>query len=160
MSQQELMIKMALDAWNGQVNRTNKLFNELTDEQLQHEVSPGRNTGVYLLGHLAALHDAMLPLLGIDEKMYPQLENIFIKTPDKSGLEQPAIKDLRDSWNTANKKLDAYFSQLTADEWLQKHTAVSAEDFQKEPHRNKLNVLLSRTIHLASHLGQLVFLKK
>jgi DinB superfamily len=160
MNQQELMIKMCLDAWHGQVNRTNKLFNELTDEQLLHEVSTGRNTGVYLLGHLAAVHDAMLPLLGIEEKLYPQLENIFIKNPDKAGLEKPATKDLRDYWNEVNKKLSDYFSRLTTDEWLQKHTAVTAEDFEKEPHRNKLNVLLTRTTHLASHLGQLLFLKK
>ena len=62
MDQQQLIIKMALDAWHVYINRTDKLFNELTDEQLVNEVAPGRNTGIYLLGHLAAVHDAMLPL--------------------------------------------------------------------------------------------------
>ena len=33
------------------------------------------------------------------------------------------------------------------------------EDFIKEPHRNKLNVLLTRTTHLAYHAGQLALLK-
>ena len=32
---------------------------------------------------------------------------------------------------------------------------VSEEDFKKEPHRNKLNVMLSRVTHKASHLGQI-----
>jgi DinB superfamily len=160
MNQQQLFIKMALDAWNGQVTRTDKLFNELTDEQLQNEVSPGRNTGVYLLGHLTAVHDSLFLLLGLGEKLYPELENIFIKNPDKSGLEKPAAKDLRNYWLEVNKKLSQHFNQYTADEWFQKHTAVSAEDFEKEPHRNRLNVLLSRTNHLAFHLGQLIFLKK
>ncbi len=79
MNQQELIIKMALDAWNIYVSRTDKLFNELTDEQLASEVAPGRNTGIYLLGHLAAVHDAMLPLFSLGERLYPQLEEIFKK---------------------------------------------------------------------------------
>jgi hypothetical protein len=58
-----------------------------------------------------------------------------------------------------NEKLADHFNQLTVDEWFEKHTAVSDEDFQKEPHRNKLNVLINRTNHLANHLGQMTFLK-
>lgn len=151
---------MALDAWNVHINRTNKVLNELTDEQLANEVSPGRNTGVYLVGHLAAVHDAMLPLLGLGEKLYPQLEDVFITNPDKPGLEKPGTTDLRKYWLEVNKTLSQHFNQFTADEWFQKHTAVTLEDFVKEPHRNRLNVLLNRTNHLANHLGQLVFLKK
>jgi hypothetical protein len=45
-------------------------------------------------------------------------------------------------------------------DWLGRHTAVSEEDFQKEKHRNKLNVLISRTNHAGYHLGQLVYLKE
>jgi hypothetical protein len=41
---------------------------------------------VYLVGHLAAISDAMLPLLAFGEKQFPQLENVFIDNPDKSGL--------------------------------------------------------------------------
>ena len=32
---------------------------------------------------------------------------------------------------------------------------VSDEDFAREPHRNKLNVLISQTNHLSYHPGQL-----
>lgn len=156
----ELTIKISLDAWNAHVSRVDKLLNELTDEQLQMEVSPGRNTGVYLLGHLAAVNDALLPLLGVGEKLYPHLENVFIKNPDRSGLEKPATKDLRNYWQELNNKLSAHFNEYTTEEWLQKHTSVNEEDFKKEPHRNRLNVLVSRTNHLAYHFGQLAFLKK
>lgn len=158
-NQQEVIIKMALDAWNGQLNRADKFFNAHTDEQLQNEVAPGRNSGVYLFGHLIAVHDAMFPLLGLGEKLYPELENTFIKNPDKSGLEKPSTKDLRNYWSEVNKRLSQKLNALTFEEWLQKHTAVSAEDFAKEPHRNRMNVLFTRTHHLAYHLGQLAFLK-
>jgi uncharacterized damage-inducible protein DinB len=158
-NQIELTIMIVLDAWNGQLSTTDELLNQLTDEQLQYEVSPGRNTGIYLLGHLTAVHDALLPLLDIDEKLYPELENIFIKNPDKSGIEKPSVKDLRDYWSKVNTKLSEHFNLFTPEEWLQKHTTVSEKDFKKEPHRNRLNVLVSRTNHLSYHRGQLAFLK-
>ncbi len=151
---------MSLDAWNVQINRTNTLLNELTDEQLENESSPGRNTGVYLLGHLTAVHDALFPLLDLGDKLYPQLENVFIKNPDKSGLEKPSAKELRDCWEAVNKKLSEHFNQFTSAQWFQKHTSVSEDDFKNEPHRNKLNVLLTRTNHLSYHRGQLVFCKR
>lgn len=150
---------MALEAWNIYVDRAGKLFNSLSDDELQKEVAPGRNTGTYLLGHLAALHDALSPLLGFGEKMYPGLEEVFVARPDKSGLERPATKVLRDCWFGVNNNLSQHFNRLTVDQWLQKHNAVSEADFEKEPHRNKLNVILNRTNHLAYHLGQLAFLK-
>lgn len=160
MNQEQLIIKMALDSWNNQVTRADKLFNTLSDEQLQEEAAPGRNTGVYLLGHLTAIHDALLPLLSFGDKLYPELENPFIKNPDKSGMEKPMIKDLRNDWSEVNNKLSQRFNQMTTEDWFKKHTSVSEEDFEKEPHRNKLNVLFSRTNHLAYHLGQLAFLNK
>jgi hypothetical protein len=159
MNSNELMVKMSLDGWNGYLSRTSKLFEELSDEQLQHEVSPGRNTGVYLLGHLVAVHDTMIALLGLGEKRFPQLEMPFIKSPDRSGLVFPPISELKNYWNETNQRLAEYFAELSSDEWFMRHTAVSEEDFVKEPHRNRLNVLLSRTSHLASHYGQLLFLK-
>ena len=157
---QQLIIKIALDSWNTYVKRTSQLFESLSDEQLQGEVAPGRNSGVYLLGHLTAVHDAMFPLLGFGEELYPELADTFIKNSDKSGLEKSPTKDLRNYWLEVNNKLSNHFNQLTIDEWFQKHASVSMEDFEKEPHRNKLNVLLNRTNHLSYHFGQLAFLKK
>ncbi|MES2512928.1 MAG: DinB family protein, partial [Bacteroidota bacterium] len=52
-----------------------------------------------------------------------------------------------------------HFNQLTPEEWLQKHSAVSAEDFVKEPHRNRLNVLIGRTNHMQYHMGQVALIK-
>lgn len=159
-TQQKLFIKLALDSWSIYISRVTKLIDELTDEQLQREVSPGRNSGVYLVGHLAAVHDAMLPLLGLGEKLYPELENIFIKNPDKSSLEKPSIKLIRQYWKNVNDALASRFEKMQAEEWFQRHSAISEADFQNEPNRNKLNVLINRTNHMAGHYGQMVFLKE
>jgi hypothetical protein len=57
------------------------------------------------------------------------------------------------------KGLDDHFKSMSENDWLQRHTAASEEDFKKEPQRNKLNVLLSRVTHKASHLGQITLQK-
>lgn len=158
-NQQDLFIQMALDAWNIQISRTSKLFDSLTDEQLAAEVAPDRNSGTYLLGHLAAVHDAMLPLLRVGQKLRPEMEEVFVKNPDRSGLEKPPVAELRKYWTQVNEALSASFGRLTAGEWFERHAAISEEDFQKEPHRNRLNLVMNRTAHLANHLGQLTFLK-
>jgi hypothetical protein len=158
-STEQLFLKMALDAWETQITRTTKLIDSLTDEQLYREVAPGRNTGVYLLGHLTAVHDALLSLMRFSERLYPDLDEIFVDSPYNSGLSQPPLEELRTAWNKVNEKLSQHFDSLSVSEWFERHSAISEADFKNEPHRNRLNVVLNRTSHLANHLGQLTFLK-
>lgn len=158
-NQNELMIQMAVDTWNSTVKRTNDLFNALSDEQFHNEVSPKRNTGIYLLGHLVAVHDRMLPLLDLEESLYPELGDVFISKPDKAVSHSHTVSELKTKWKEVNDKLSAHFKILKPEDWMLKHSAVSAEDFAKEPHRNRLNILLSRTNHLSYHFGQVAFLK-
>lgn len=155
----KVMVKMVLDAWNGQVNNTDKLLGVLTDEQLMREVAPGRNRGVYLLGHLAAVNDKMLPLLGFGVAKYPKMHEDFLTKPDKAVADIPSVSELRKCWTSSCEELSRNFKNETTQSWFGKHTSVSVEDFAKEPHRNKLNVVLGRAGHLQSHLGQLVFLQ-
>lgn len=159
MHNQSLFVKMGLASWEGQLKRATNLFTTLTDEQLSQEIAPGRNTGFYLMGHLIAVHDAILPLFGLGEKLHPELEEIFIASPDKSDKKRPTNSQLREYWQEVHKHLGERLATLTEEQWFQRHTAVSEEDFQKEPHRNKLNVLIGRSTHIAYHLGQVILLK-
>jgi len=154
-----LFVRTTLKAWENQVKRMDDFFESVTDDDLMLEVAPGRNTGVYLLGHLTAVIDGILPLLGLGKKLFPQLESIFVSTPDKSGLEFPPVKELRQCWSDVNEELMEHFVRLEPAEWLAKHIAVSAEDFAKEPHRNRLNVVIARITHMHYHLGQLILLR-
>ena len=156
----ELFIKMTVSAWEAQHTRFTKLISSLSDELLMAETAPGRNRGIYLLGHLTSVSDHMQTLIGWGEMLYPELENIYIKNPDKSGIEGPSIDQLKDYWKKVNEKITQHISAMPAAEWFARHTAVSEEDFAKEPHRNKLNILISRTNHLSYHLGQIVYLSK
>jgi hypothetical protein len=158
MKEQEIFVKMVLDAWNSKLGKFDQLLSELSDEQLQKEVAPGRNRGIYLLGHLTALADSIFPLLG-DEKLAPHLFQPFVDTPDKQYGDLPGISELRQEWVRVKTALAEKMAAIRPDEWFQKHTSISEEDFAKEPHRNKLNVVLSRVSHVDYHLGQLQFLK-
>lgn len=159
-AQKQLVIKSVLDAWNSRIDAAGKLFDSLTDEQLLQEIAPGRNRGIYLLGHLTAVHDKMLPLLGFESQVYTHLDEPFLNKPDKSVSSIPSIKELRDNWKNINSKLAMHFNKLSVDEWFQKHTAVSDEEFLKEPHRNRINVVVGRTNHMQYHIGQVALLKK
>ncbi len=154
-----LSVKSVLDAWHSRIESADKKFDSLSDEDLHKEVAPGRNRGLYLLGHLAIVHDKMLPLLNLEAQLYPHLEDAFLAKPDKSVSDIPSVKELRTIWNTINSKLATHFANLNVDEWFEKHSSVSAEDFANEPHRNRLNVLIGRTNHLQYHMGQVALIK-
>jgi len=155
-----MFAKTILKSWELQVNRLTDFFNSVNDEILGRDTATGRNSGIYLLGHLVAVNDGLFPLLGLGNKLYPQLENAFIKSPDKSGLDYPSIQELKKYWIEVSEKLSARFNDMSPEEWLSKHESVSSEDFSREPHRNKLNVMVSRTTHMSYHLGQLNYLKE
>ena len=155
----EIFVKMTLDSWNARVQQADKLLASLSDEQLLKEIAPGKNRGVYLLGHLTAVHDSMMTLLNLGEPLYPSLFKPFVESPDKAVHDIPSIADLRTYWTNVNTVLKSHFSALSADDWFKKHNSVSEEDFTKEPHRNRLNIVLTRTNHFSYHLGQLALLK-
>lgn len=159
MTQTEISLKMVFDRWNASLKSCDNLLNTLTDDALQKQIAPNKNRGIYLLGHLIAVHDDMLILLDMGEKVYPELYEPFIKLADNLDTKMPSILELRTYWTNQCKILKQKFDALTTNQWFDKHTAVSQEEFEKEPHRNKLNIIITRTSHLQYHLGQLVLLK-
>ena len=159
MATSQLMVKMILDRWNSLLKNFDTHLDSIPDEQLQKEIAPGKNRGVYILGHLIAVHEAMLPILGLGEPEHPELFETFVTSPDKSVEPIPSASKLRALWKSQLESLTPKLESLSADEWFEKHNSVSAEDFEKELHRNKLNVLLTRTTHLSYHSGQLRLLK-
>ena len=159
MSEQALVVS-AVNSWKTSIERADKIFSPLDNEQLQKEVAPGKNRLIYLLGHLTAVHDRMLPLLGLGERLHPELDPLFITSPDRTVAELPAAGDLKKSWNDVNGKLLAGFASLSPAQWLEKHSSVSEEDFAKDPSRNRFAILLSRTAHIAFHVGQTALIPK
>jgi hypothetical protein len=156
MSTENSLIDAALRAWKSNVDRADKLFGPLSPEELEQQVAPGKNRLIYLWGHLAAVNDALLPLLGIGERLHPELDAMFVSKPDRSIELTVTAQSLKSAWNTINQKLWEGFSGFSAADWTGRHTAVSKEVFEREPNRNKFAVLLGRTAHMSYHLGQVM----
>src|SRR6266436_3416539 len=154
MSMEDSLIDAALRGWRSNVERADKLFSTLSPEQLGQQVAPGKNRLIYLWGHLAAVNDGLLPLLGFGERLHPEFDGMFISNPDKSVPLTVSGQSLKAAWQEINQNLWNGFSKFSASDWAQRHTVVSEEDFEREPHRNRFTVLLGRTAHLAYHLGQ------
>jgi DinB superfamily len=159
MSEQAL-VTSTLTSWKSIIERADKLFSNLTEEQLQKEVAPGKNRLIYLWGHLTAVHDRMLPLLGLGERLHPELDAPFLSNPDKTTPQLPSVAEIKKNWHEVNSKLLAGFESLSATQWLQKHASVSEEDFVKDPSRNRFAILLSRMNHISFHLGQTALISK
>jgi hypothetical protein len=149
-------VALALKVWKAQIERAGKLFGSLSSEEVLREIAPGRNRLLYLWGHLTAIHDAMLPLLGLGERLHPEFDAAFVSNPDKSQAGIPSHDQVRRAWNVVNARLWEGFEKMSWSDWLGRHTAVSEEDFAKDASRNRFAILLSRTNHLAYHLGQAV----
>lgn len=154
MSIEKSFVDSALRGWKSNLDRADELFGALSPGQLEQEVAPGKNRLIYLWGHLAAVNDGLLPLLGIGARLHPEFDAMFLSNPDKSIQLSVSGHLLKAAWHEINQKLWEGFSKFSAADWVQRHTAVSEEDFKREPHRNRFTVLLGRTAHLAYHLGQ------
>lgn len=153
------IIRQLLKAWNAQNKNINTFFSKYEDDFYLNEIAPQRNRAVYVLGHLVAVNDGMLPLLGLGDILFPELQPLFIRTPDRTVAELPSVAVLKEQWARVIQTLDEHFAKMTPEEWLEKHTAVSEADFALDPLRNKLNVLISRTNHTSYHSGQLALMK-
>jgi hypothetical protein len=160
MTHEQAMAASAVASWTLQIDRATKLFSSLSAQQLLTEIAPGKNRLIYLWGHLIAVHDAMRPLLGIGPRQYEQLDAAFLREADRAVADLPSAADLKRMWDEVHASLLSAFNAWSPAEWVQKHTAVSDEDFAKNPLRNRLSVVLNRTGHLAYHIGQCVLAPK
>jgi DinB superfamily len=160
LTSEDAFITAAVNSWKFNTERADKLFSPLTEEQLLQEVAPGKNRLIYLWGHLTAVHDRMLPLLILGQRLHPEFDAPFLTSPDKSAPALPTAPAIKKAWEEVNGRLLAGFQSLSAAAWLEKHAAVSDEDFAQDPKRNRFSVLLSRTTHISFHLGQTVLVPK
>ena len=154
MTAEDTLVRTAVASWTINVDRANRLFAGASEARLQQEIAPGRNRLIYLWGHLIAVHDAMLPLLGIGPRRYADLDAAFLEGADRAVDLTITRDELKARWDATNGALQAAFDRFTAAEWLSRHTAVSEADFAANPLRNRLAVVLNRAAHVSYHLGQ------
>ena len=146
--------------WTQYNKRMEKVITSTPDNLFNQPIIPGGNSPSWILGHLVDTDDALIELLGIGTRLHPELGKIYHHVRGNNQDNHLSKEELLKSWKEILEKLDSAFASWDEKEWMSKHTAVSAEDFAKEPQRNKLNVMLTRVTHKASHLGQIAMFKE
>ncbi len=147
-------IEICLLQWDTFNRRTQKTLELISEENFNKPIITGGNSPSWLMGHLADTEDALLELFGIRNRMFPELAKIYHHEKSSNQTGHLSKGELTMKWKEISVELDKAFKAMSESDWHARHTAVSEEDFMKEPHRNKLNVMLSRVTHKASHLGQ------
>jgi len=153
---EKLLSQTVFNSWKSVNQRVSDLIAKLSEKQIQDEIATGRNRALYIVGHLTAVSDRMFPLLGIGERRFPNLDSVYLEHPDRTEADPLAPADLKAAWQDLATRLTDALEAFTAEEWLQKHTAVSDADFAKDPGRNRMAVVLNRANHISYHMGQLI----
>lgn len=155
MNQLNIITQLAIKQWEIVTNHATKLLSQMPDEVLDRQIAPNRNTGNYIMGHLIALHDAIPELLGNGQAVHPELNEFYFKQPDSIDKNPVAVQELRLLWNDTHERVTGLIKSLPEKLWLERHTAMTDEDFEANPLRNKLSILINRTNHFSYHVGQL-----
>lgn len=148
-------LDICLLQWDTYNRRMEKAIQSIPDEKYFQSIVPGGNSPSWLMGHLADTDDALLELFGIRQRMFPELAKIYHHERGTNQAGHLTKPELLTKWKAIVAELDRTFKSMSESDWLGRHMVVTEEDFKKEPHRNKLNVMLSRVTHKASHLGQM-----
>src|SRR5258707_11940572 len=83
MQVENLMIQSVLSNWRLTTTRLTNFLTGLAESSFYEEIAPGRNRIIYVLGHLTAVHDLTLEVLGFGGREHPELDEVFIKNPDR-----------------------------------------------------------------------------
>jgi len=153
-------LEISLLQWDAYNRRMQKALETISEENFYKPIVPEGNSPSWLMGHLADTDDALLELFGIRDRMFPELAKIYHHERSTNQIGHLSKVELITQWKAIIAELDRAFKGMSESDWHARHWAVSEEDFKKEPHRNKLNVMLSRVTHKASHLGQIAMIKK
>lgn len=151
-------LAICLLQWSTYNKRMEKVFETISAENFNTPIVANGNSPSWLLGHLVDTDDKLLELFGIRQRLFPELSSIYHHERGSNQTGHLTREDLQKKWKSISDELDRAFNTWSETDWLSRHTAVSESDFAKEPHRNKLNVMLSRVTHKASHLGQISML--
>lgn len=154
------ILQICLLQWETYNRRMQKVLDTIKDEDYFKPIVSGGNSPSWIIGHLVETDDALLELFGIRPRMFPELAKIYHHERNANQVGHLTKEELTLKWKAISEELSKSFKSMNETDWLGRHMAVSEADFMKEPHRNKLNVMLGRVSHKASHLGQIAIQTK
>src|SRR5947208_12670589 len=126
-------VALGLKVWKAQLDRADKLFGGLSSEVVLREIAPGRNRLLYLWGHLTAMHDAMLPLLGLGDRFHPEFDVAFVSNPDKSQAAIPSHEQRSEEHTSELQSPDHLVCRLLLEKKKKMRTARLSQKVLTDP---------------------------
>lgn len=140
------------------VDWVNMYLHAIKDDELLIEIVPGRNHGVWILGHLIASDDDLSLYITKEPILFPELQEFFKQGSTLQEIEKyPPIPDLREKWKKVCEKNENVFNQLT-DEMLDEYHEMIKGDPEQDYFKTKEVVLINWTFHQIHMAGQLALL--
>ncbi len=136
------------------VEWVNGTIDPLSDDEFKMELSPGKNHGVWLLGHLVTSDDDFSMFMGKGEQLFPQYYEMFGQGSKLLPAESyPQISELKNAWTEVCNKNRKIYSELIDEKLQQPHALV--KDIEKDYFKTKERVIMAWHLHQLYHAGQL-----
>ena len=129
----------------------------LTDEELAHSIIEGRNSGVFVLGHLVASDDTLTEYLGAGPMLYPELQRFAQSSIIIPVSECPPASELRTMWKAVCDKNDLALAHMRDDDLDQPHAMIEG-NVEDDYFKTKERVITNWIFHQLHHAGQLALL--
>ncbi|MEO6694749.1 MAG: DinB family protein [Ignavibacteria bacterium] len=129
-------------------------INMMNDEDFETELSPGKNHGVWILGHLITSDDDFTFYMGKGNYLFEEYQDLFgQKSRLKKVSEYPPVTKLKEQWRLVcekNKKVYESLSDNVLDE-----IPENMSDEMKSYFSTKGKVVMAWQLHQMYHCGQL-----
>jgi hypothetical protein len=154
-------VKLLYEQWKNMVFWVEMYLKLLSDEDLQQEITPGGNNGIWLLGHLIASEDDLAEFIGDGEILFPEYQEKFKKGGNILSVEScPTTKQLKEDWKKVLAKNEKLYASLTDEELSSPHNKILDDDIENDFFKTKERCISFWHFHQVHHAGQLALLKR
>ncbi len=143
--------------YKAMINWINSYLDSLSDDDLKMELAPGKNHGVWILGHLIASDDDFSGFMGKGDFLFPEYQSMFAQGAKLQPVENyPPIQTLRKQWKDIVTKNQKIYDDLTDADLNELHANI--KDPEKDFFKTKNMIIIYWQLHQMYHLGQLSLL--
>lgn len=125
---------------------------------LKKEIAPGKNHGVFLLGHILTSEDSISLFLGKGELLYPEYNLIFTSGSKLQPADKyPSTELLREQLNKVFQRNTNLYSEMSDSELNEPHSLLKGK-MEDDFFKTKEGVITKFLAHQLHHTGQLSIL--
>lgn len=142
------------EQFDAMIEWVNGCIDPLTDEELKMELAPGKNHGVWILGHLITSDDDFSVFMEKGDLLYPEYFKLFGQGSKLQPVENyPPVSLLREHWKKVIEKNKKIYAELSDEELSQPHGRMT-DPPEKDFFKTKQRIIIYWQLHQMYHGGQ------